>query len=205
MKEPGAAPHSPPLGSEEELRKRLSSLAETATVRGMLFNAVLEVVRGVGGETAVQKCLAASGEKRFLDFFSYPSSKYLEVLYTAARLRSGGQEDFEQALRHLGQQAAGNFLVSVAGRTLLVLVQGNPYRMLNSLPWAIHVGVGGVEVTLRLTSPWSGVLTVKRDFSPRPFVEGGLLAAFEATGVKGARVRSWPVGPADNEYELSWT
>lgn len=173
-------------------------------VRGMLFNAVLEVTRQWGGEAAVQRCLTELGEKKFLDFFSYPSGKYLELLHAAARMRSGGQEDFETALRHLGAQAAENFLVSAAGRTLLVLVQGDAHRLLNSLPWAIQVGVSGVSAAVRLTGPWSGVLTVKRDFSPRPYVEGGVLATFEAARVKGARVRSWRAGPTDNEYEISW-
>jgi uncharacterized protein (TIGR02265 family) len=204
MKEPTALPPSPPHGSEEELRGLLATLPEKAAVRGMLFNAVLEVVRQRGGEAAVQQCLATLGEKQFLDFFSYPSSKYLEVLYAAARLGGGDPEDFETALRQLGQQAAENFLVSAAGRTLLVLVQGDPHRLINRLPWAILVGVSGVEVEVKLTGPWSGVLTVKGDFSPRPFVEGGFLATFEAAKVKGAKVRSWQAEPGVNQYELSW-
>ncbi|MCY1074641.1 DUF2378 family protein [Archangium lansingense] len=204
MKDPTAARHSPPPGSEEELRGLLASLPEKAAVRGMLFNAVLEVMRQSDGETAVQQCLAVTGEKTFLDYFSYPPGKYLELLYAAARLHSGGREGFERALRYLGQQSATNFLVSAAGRTLLVLVQGDPYRLLNRLPWAILVGVSGVEVSVRPTGPWSGILTVKRDFSPRPYVEGGFLATFEAARVKGAKVRSWQAGPHVNEYELSW-
>jgi uncharacterized protein (TIGR02265 family) len=204
MKGPAADPGPALLGSEEELRRRLACVTETTAVRGMLFNAVLEVVRQQGGEAAVQRCLAASDEKKFMDFFSYPSRKYLEVLYTAARLGSGGPEDFAETLRRLGQHAAENFLVSAAGRTLRVLVQGAPHRLLNSLPWAIQVGVSGVGATARMTGPWSGLLTVQRDFCPRPFVEGGLRAAFEAARVKGVKVRSWPAGPTDTEYELSW-
>jgi uncharacterized protein (TIGR02265 family) len=199
-----AAPGSPPLGSDEELRQRLALLGDKEAVLGVLFNAVLEVARDEGGDAVVQRCLEASEEKKFLDFFSYPGGKYLEVLYMAARLRCGSCGDFEQALRHLGQQAAENFLVSTAGRTLLVLVQNNPHRLLSSLPWAIKVGIGGVEVSMRRTSPWSGIVTVQRDFCPRPFVEGGFLATFEAAGVKGAKVRSWPTGPNTSEYELTW-
>lgn len=204
MKSQTTARALPPIGSEEELRERQSSLGDKEAVRGVLFNAVLEVARDEGGDTAVQRCLEASGEKKFLDFFSYPGGKFLEVLYTAARLSSEGGEDFEQALRHLGQQAAENFLVSTAGRTLLVLVQNNPHRLLNSLPWAVQVGIGGVEVTMKRTSPWSGILTVRRDFCPRPFVEGGFLATLEAAGVNNAKVSSRPVGPNTSEYELSW-
>ncbi len=204
MKDPRTTRHAPPPGSEEELRGLLASLPERAAVRGMLFKAVVEVMRQSGGERAAQRCLEATGEKTLLDFFSYPPGRYLELLYTAARLHSGGEEGFERALRYLGQQSAANFLVSAAGRTLLVLVQGDPHRLLNRLPWAILVGVSGVEVTVRPTGPWSGVLTIKRDFSPRPYVEGGFLATFEAAKVKGARVRSWQAGPHVNEYELSW-
>lgn len=204
MKGQSAARASPPIGSDEELKERQSLLGEKEAVRGVLFNAVLELVRAEGGTAAVQRCLEASGEKKFLDFFSYPGGKFLEVLYTAARLRSGSHEDFEQALRRMGQQAAENFLVSTAGRTLLVLVQNNPHRLLNSLPWAVQVGIGGVEVSMRRTSPWGGILTVQRDFCPRPFVEGGFLATLRAAGVTNAKVRSWPAGPATTEYELSW-
>ncbi|WP_158502207.1 DUF2378 family protein [Vitiosangium sp. GDMCC 1.1324] len=198
------APSEPRLGSEEELRWRKSMLSETAAMRGVLFNAVLEVARTQGGDSAVQRCLEASGEKKFLDFFSYPACKYLDLLYTAARLQSRDLEDFEVAMRRLGQQAAENFLGSTAGRTLLVLVQNNPHRLINSLPWAIQVGVSGVEVSVTRTGPWSGIVTVKRDFSPRPFVEAGILATFEAARVKGVKGRSWPVGPNTNEYEISW-
>lgn len=199
-----AARAAPPLGSEEELRERQSLLGEQEAVRGVLFNAVLEVARAEGGDAAVQRCLETSGERKFLDFFSYPGGTFLEVLYTAARLRSGSHEDCEQALRRLGQQAAENFLVSTAGRTLLVLVQNNPHRLLNSLPWAVQVGIGGVEVSMRRTSPWGGILTVRRDFCPRPFVEGGLLATLEAAGVTNAKVGSRPSGPATTEYEIAW-
>jgi uncharacterized protein (TIGR02265 family) len=204
MKGQTAARAAPPIGSEEELRERQSLLGEKEAVRGVLFNAVLEVARAEGGDAAHQRCLEASGEKKFLDFFSYPGGRFLEVLYTAARLRSGNHEDFEQALRRLGQQAAENFLVSTAGRTLLVLVQNNPHRLLNSLPWAVHVGIGGVEVSMRRTSPWCGILTVRRDFCPRPFVEGGFLATLQAAGVTNAKVSSRPAGPATTEYELAW-
>jgi uncharacterized protein (TIGR02265 family) len=193
------------LGSPEELKRRLSFIKESDTSRGLLFNSILEVVRRTKGEAGVRHCLEAVGEPKFVDFFSYPLSKFVTLLYAAARLLSAETGDFEGALRQLGQQTATNFLTSTSGKLMMSLVQQNPKRLFNSLRASLQVVATSTDqITTRMTGPASGILTYKHDLLPRPNMEGGLLALFLSANVRGVKVRSWATGPLDNEYEISW-
>ncbi len=193
------------LGSPEELKRRLSFIKESDTSRGLLFNAVLEVVRETKGEAAVRHCLEAAGEKKFVDFFSYPLSKFVTLLYAAARLLSTETGDFDGALRQLGDHTATNFLTSASGKMMMSLVQRNPQRLFNSLRACLQVVASSTDqVSTRMTGPASGIITYKHDLLPRPHLEGGVLAVFRAANVRSVKVRSWATGPVDNEYEISW-
>ncbi|MFY0568429.1 TIGR02265 family protein [Archangium lansingense] len=75
------------LGSEEEMQQRLASMPVHHSMRGLFFNSVLDVVRLLEDESAVSHCLESTGGTRYLDFFSYPTSAYVRLLYTA---QSGG-------------------------------------------------------------------------------------------------------------------
>jgi uncharacterized protein (TIGR02265 family) len=193
-----------PPGSEEDLRQRLSLLSPADTVRGMLLNGVLEVVRELGDEAAVRQCLEMAGEKKLVDFFSYPAEVHLKMLYTAAQLLSGRYGSFEETLWNMGYQGARNFLSSTPGKLLKVLAQGNPKRLLNGLPSAFSVGGGRLQSTVRWTGPNTATFVLERDFLPLPYTEGVLRAAFEATQVKGFQVRSRQPEPLVGEYDLSW-
>ena len=160
------------LGSPQELKHRLSSIQESDTARGLLFNAILEVVRKLKGEAGVRHCLEAAGEPKFVDFFSYPLSKFVTLLYAAARLISAETGDFEGALRQLGQQTAANFLSSASGKMMMLLVQENPKRLFNSVRSGLQVVATSTDqVTARMTGPASGLLTYKRDLLPRAHTE----------------------------------
>jgi uncharacterized protein (TIGR02265 family) len=163
-----------PFGSPEELKHRLSFIKESDSMRGLVFNAVLEVVRKTKGEAAVQQCLEAAGEKKFVDFFNYPLSKFVTIIYAAARVLSAETGDFDGALRLMGQQTLTDFLVSASGKMMMLLVQQNPQRLFNSVRAALQVVATSTEqVTARLTGPSSGLITYKHDLLPRPLMEGG--------------------------------
>ena len=204
MNDSSAAGGSVHPGSEEDLRQRLALLAPTDNVRGMLLNGILEVVRERGDEAAVRQCLEAAGEKTLVDFFTYPSSVHLRMLYTAARLLSDRYGGFEQALGALGYQGARNFLASIPGKLLMVLAQGNPKRLINALPSAFNVGGSHLKIDVRWTGPHSAVFVFQRDFIPLVYTEGVLRAAFEAAQVKGFQVRSRQLESLASEYEMSW-
>jgi uncharacterized protein (TIGR02265 family) len=191
-------------GSEEELLWRLSFVSPEDQMRGIFFTGVVELVRRLEGEAAAQRCLEVGGETRFLDFFDYPHEAFLRLLYSAGwslRDRYGG---FEKALWWIGYEITKGFYASsAAGKVLLLMAQGDPRRLLSNMPSSMQILSRNRECKVLLPGPKSGVL-LKRDLMPRLFMEGGLLAVFEAAKVKGVQVRSRSLGPTENEYEISW-
>lgn len=191
-------------GSREELEWRLSLIDPAETLRGVVFNSVLEVVRQLGDENAVARCLEVAHEGRFMDYFNYPFRSLIEMTYTAAELLGDRYGSTERALWQMGYQSAVSFYSSTAGRAVLLLSRGGPSRLLDTMPSAFHTTWKSAEVTTHLTGPRSAVLTYKCDFMPRAYTEGGLLGTFEAAKVKGFKVVPRPLGPLDTEYLLSW-
>lgn len=192
------------LGSEEELRSRLSSMPAQHSMRGLFFNSVLEVVRQLGDEHAVSECLKACGEPKYLDFFSYPTSTYVELLYTAARLLSPRYGSFEEALRAMGSRTISKFLSSAAGKALQLVVERNPQRLLNNIPLVHRMVLRGGECSMNWVGPNGGLLTIQRISAPAPFIEGALQTVFDATNVRGAKVTSRQTAPLDVEFDITW-
>jgi uncharacterized protein (TIGR02265 family) len=213
MEEQPLANPPPPglIGSDEELRWRLGLIeahnqhsGDVLHSRGVVFNSVLEVVRQLGDEHAVERCLQAAGEPRFMDFFNYPYSSLVKMTYAAGWVLSDRYGGFDKALWRMGSQAASSFYSSAAGRAVLMLGQGGPTRMIDTIVNAFQMVVKGAEVSTLLTGPKSAILIYKRDFLPRPYLEAGLVSTFTAAKVKGMKVNVRPTGPLDTEYDLSW-
>jgi len=194
-----------PTGSDEELQWRLSLIGTDEDLRGVVFNSILEVVRQLGDEHAVERCLQVAGEPRFMDFFNYPFASLIKMTYTAARLLSDKYGGFDKALWKMSQQSVSSVYSSPAGRAVLLLGRGGPTRLLDTLVSAFAMTSKHVEVSVQLTGPKSAIFTYKRDYMPRPYTEGGLVATFDAAQVKGMKIHARPTGPLDTEYDLSWS
>jgi uncharacterized protein (TIGR02265 family) len=171
----------------------------------MFFRSVVEVMRALGDEAAVERCLRECGERRFVDFTSYPTSSFLRLLWTSAWLLKDGYGDFEGALRALGRRSATDFFASATGRPLQTLLGGNPRRLVDSLPMAYAVASstshGGCHVT---SGDRMAVVSLERDFLPRAYVEGALASALEVVGARAPRVKGRSSGPLTSEYVLTW-
>ncbi len=187
-----------------DLEKRLSLATREDTARGMFFNGVLDAVRTLGGEEAVARCLEASGEKKFVDFFNYPVSAFLKLAYSAAEVMGPRYGGFEGALRRMGSQATTDFLSSTAGKTLLLLAAGSPKRLVSNLHAGYRAAVSYGDRGVTWTGDKSGIFTMKRDFMPPAYHEGTLQAVIEAVGGMQVKVQGRQVGPLDTEYTLSW-
>ncbi|MFL5353410.1 TIGR02265 family protein [Archangium sp.] len=192
------------LGSDEELKWRLSLIAPEDLMRGLFHNSLLELVKRLEGEEAVRHCLALhGGEVRFLDFFNYSHRSYLELMYVAARLLTPRFGGIERAMWELGYDGSKTFYASAAGRVLMLMAQGDPRRLLSNIPTGMQTASQHVECKVTLTGPRSGVI-FKHEVMPRPHTEGGIQAMCEVAKVKGARVTSRALNPMENEYEVTW-
>jgi uncharacterized protein (TIGR02265 family) len=98
-----------------------------------------------------------------------------------------------------------DFFASATGRPLQALLGGDPKRLLDSLPMAYAVasstGSGRCQVT---SAEHTALMSLDRDFLPRPYVEGALASALEVVGAREPRVRGRHTGPLASEYVLTW-
>ncbi|RKH54528.1 DUF2378 family protein [Corallococcus aberystwythensis] len=188
----------------QDLEKRLALATPDDTARGMFFNGALNAVRNLGGDAAVEKCLAVVPEKKFVDFFNYPVAGFLKLAFTGAQLMGPQLGGFDAMLRKMGTQATTDFLSSAAGKTLLLLAGDSPKRLVTNLPTGYRAAVSYGDRSVEWTSDRAGKLLMKRDFMPPAYHEGVLHAVIEALGARGVQVKGRQTGPVDTEYALSW-
>ncbi len=174
------------------------------TARGMFLRATLEAVRALGDEEAVRRCQRASGEEKLVDFFTYPISANLRMVFAAARMLEGHYGGFDEALRQIGYRAAESFLASTAGLALQFLARGDVKRLVGNLPSAYRASVSFGLRSVVWTGPTSGRLTMRREFMPYPFHEGVLLGVLKKANVRGARVRGHQLSTLESDYDISW-
>jgi uncharacterized protein (TIGR02265 family) len=192
------------LGTELELKRRLTLATPVDTVRGMSFHTTLDVVRADLGVEAMEQCLEPLKEKSYKSFFTYPVSEYLRLQYAAAWLLSEKHGGFDNAVRRIGAGIAPGFLGSVVGKAFMLLTKEGPRQLLNNMPVAYRAASSFGEATVHWTGPRSGVLTTKRDFLLYLNHEGGLMGLFRTLGIQDGRVSGRQIGPLDNEVTFSW-
>ncbi|HEY0096557.1 MAG TPA: TIGR02265 family protein, partial [Archangium sp.] len=151
---------------ERELLWRMSQAREEDTARGVLFKGTLEAVRRLGDETAVRGCLEAGGEERFVDVFSYPIRSLLRMLACAARQLAPRYGGGEAALRELGRRVKADYLASSLGRTVKVMTQGSPKRMMENVRNIHRQTMSFGELSVEWTGPSSGRVVKRGDYLP---------------------------------------
>ena len=190
--------------STTDLEGRLSLAAPGDTVKGVLCNAALSAVGRVLDPSAADSCRAASGERRFIDFFNYPIASFLRLSFTAAELSRSKLGGLDAAFRTLGKQAVDDFLSTAAGKTLRSLGNSNPHRLLATLPSAYRTALNHGERHIQLATEGRCVLKMRRDFLPHPYHEGVLAALLSSLGLGVAQVIGRRVGVLDADYEITW-
>lgn len=193
--------HSP---LELEFAQRTALTTPEDTVRGMFFSGLLRVVKSELGEDAAARCHAVTGERRFVDVFSYSAEAFMRMTQEAMRLLVERKGSPDAALRHLGREAASDFFASAPGRMLLTLAGRDPRKAMSSLPTAYRTTVSYGERRMVWEGATTGRLEVRRDFLPPPYLEGILTAALEVFGAQDIEVRAERKGPLDTDYVLRW-
>ncbi|MFY0564805.1 TIGR02265 family protein [Archangium lansingense] len=191
-------------GSPQELEQRLALSRPEDTLRGFFFTGALEVVRGLGDEVVLNRCIEVAGGSRFMAFFSYPVGTLNRLLYAAAWALSERHGGFDAAMRCLGQQVAPEYLESAAGRVLTMLAGGEPRRMLNGFPSAWRTSVRHGECSVRWTGPNSGLVLVRGSTLPSEYLVGAVRGLFESTKMADVNTTGREVSLRETEVEVSW-
>lgn len=193
------------LDVERQLRHRMAMASPTDTVRGMFFNGALEVARALGGSEAADRCQQVIGEKRIIDFFNYPVAALLQVSLEIIRLAGANTGGHAGVLRRMGTQAARDFLASAPGRTMVMLTDKNPRRLISQFPASYRTVVSfGERKVAWPGGDRAGVFSAQRDFLPPAYMKGLLQGVLETVGAQGVNVSGRPTGMLDSEYEVSW-
>lgn len=183
----------------------LGLVTASDTCRGMFFNGVFDAARSLGGPEVEAMCLAAVGQTRFVDFFSYPVADFLKAIYVAAEVLGPSQGGPDAVLRYLGRRGTGDFLKSNVGRTMLALSGTEPRGLLESLPRSFRAAASYGERSVAWLGDNQALMSARRDFLPPAYNEGVLLAVLELASVSQPVVRIRRLGPLDADYELSWS
>lgn len=193
-----------PYDAEQDLQERLRLATPQHTTRGFLFTSILRVIRELGeSEAVVQRCLAATGEKSFVEFFNYPTRTLLVLLGAAARALSGRFGGYEEALRQMGFKAGSSYMETPVGKTALQQA-GGPQQFMIALQTLYWVLTTYGKPTVTWTGQNSGVLAVQVTFMPLAYHEGGAQAIARKLGIKDLKVRARATGDLSIELEVSW-
>jgi uncharacterized protein (TIGR02265 family) len=190
---------------EQDLQQRLLLATPQHTTRGFLFTSLLRVVRELGGDEAVVKrCLAASGEKSFVEFFNYPTRSLLLLLTAAGRALSSKFGSAEEVLRQIGFKAGSSYMETPVGRTALQQAGNTPQQFMIALQTLYWVLTTYGKPALTWPTSNSGVLTVEVTFMPLAYHVGGAEAIAKRLGVKNVNIRARKTGDLSIALEVSW-
>jgi len=195
---------APSYDAEQDLASRLLLATPEYSTRGILFLATLTTVRELGGEEMVKLCREASGEKEFVEFFSYPTHALLRMLGAAARLLSARYGGYREVLWLIGKRTAELYMTSVVGRSAQLVSATDPMRLVRTLEELYKVSMSYCSPAVVWKGPKRGVLSVQRSFTPLPFHEGGAVTIGVLLGLKNVEARARPTGPLSLDLELSW-
>ncbi|RKH42176.1 DUF2378 family protein [Corallococcus sicarius] len=196
-------PKAAPLVEADWAVRRMAA-TEHDTARGMFFLGVLESVRASLGEEAVATCRAATEMRRFVGFFNYPVSSFLQMVQVAARVLAPRWGGVDEALRQMGMQGTRGFLESAVGRTFLLLALGDTHKLVSNLPSGYRLAVSYGERTVEWKGPREAVFVMRRDFMPPPYHEGVLREVLTMVGARNPRIVGRKLSLLDTEYVITW-
>ncbi|MBF5046099.1 TIGR02265 family protein [Aggregicoccus sp. 17bor-14] len=193
-----------PTPLTDEFAERSAQAEPSDQCRGLFYNGALNAVRHMAGPEASERCRAAGGEKKPVDFFNYPVTGFQRLCLQAIQELGPKLGSGEKVLQLLGKQAVDDFLVSTAGKTLLLLANTDPKRLVSNLPSGFRACVTYGERTVLWSSPKQCTIAMKRDFMPHPYHEGVLHTVLTTLGAKGVQVKGKRTGVVDADYDISW-
>ncbi|MBM7115338.1 DUF2378 family protein [Archangium primigenium] len=177
---------------------------DSATVRGLIFNAVFKLVKQHHGDAASNELRATVSKKPLVDFFSYSARDFLQVLYQAAELLAPQYGSHESAIRACGAAAVGGFFDSGVGRTLTHIIgKGDPKRLFSSAPTAYSTTVSYGQREYALLGERKLRLRFTGDMQPVEFHQGLLEAALQGIGCQG-RIEVQRRGLDAADYIIEW-
>ncbi|MDC0709840.1 DUF2378 family protein [Stigmatella sp. ncwal1] len=194
------------FSDSSEFTQRLALVQPTHMVRGLAFNAILALVAERLGDEASEALAKQVGLPRCVDFFSYPASDFLRLLYATAELLAPQLGTQEAVWQVCGAACLENFFyMSTVGRALSkIMGRNDPRRAFTYTPIAYSTVVNYGSREYKEMGLHRLRLVFKGDVQPTAFHEGTLQAALQVVGVQGT-VTSTRLALDHTEFLLEWT
>jgi uncharacterized protein (TIGR02265 family) len=188
-----------------ELDRRLALVQPAHTVRGLAFQSVLKLIAERAGEETAGRLARELKLGRVVEFFSYPASDFLRLLYAAATVLEPSLGSREEVLRACGEACLNRFFYkSTVGRALAKIIgQRDPLRAFANTPIAYSTLVNYGSHECEGVGARQLRLVFRGDMQPAPFHEGTLDAALRVVGVQG-RVTSTVHALDHAEFLIEW-
>ncbi|WP_257461146.1 DUF2378 family protein [Archangium lipolyticum] len=187
-----------------DFARRVTLVKPEDTLRGVFCNGLVRFVGGLGCEKQLKRCLAAGGEEKFVDFFSYPVVTYLRMVSAVLFPLAERYGSVEESLRVLGRQAMADLQGSAAGKALSMMRTGDMRSRLDAVLAAYRVSVSFGEQSLAWMGPTSARISLRNVIMPHPFHEGLMLSVLELGNPRPMKVLGRQTGPLDCDFDISW-
>jgi uncharacterized protein (TIGR02265 family) len=167
---------------KNDLQQRIAICKPEDTVRGFIFKSVYGLVEQRAGSAGVDRVMQQLRVTKMpVDFFSYPVSDFLRLIYTATDVIEPLYPSVEDALRACGASTATGFFKSYVGNTLVKLIGMNdPKRLFSSVDTVYSTLVSYGKRTFTDLGPGRFQLDYEGDMQPIYFHEGTLTEAVRA-------------------------
>ena len=191
--------------AEQDLQRRLALALPEFTTRGFLFSSLLKSVQELGEDEAlVRRCLEASGERSFVEFFHYPTRSLVLLLSHAAqalRERCGG---FEEALWQIGFRSAESLMGTLVGRAAQQHGGEPSQRLMLTLQSLYGDLTNYGKPAVSSMGRDRGVISLHRTHLPLAYHEGSTQAISRRSGLVPVSVRARETGSLSIDLEISW-
>lgn len=185
----------------QDLAARLAAATRDDTVRGVMFNALFDVVRERGSD-ALARQIDPDGTAKRTEFFSYPVASYLQLAWDGADALA--REPFDDVLYAFGHRGCAGVLGSRLGKTLLAFSSATFEGLLRQTANAYRGAVSYGDRSVEWVAPRHARITFRRDFLVPPFHCGVFAAGAEVIAAQGARVTGTQTGFLEAVYEVAW-
>ena len=172
--------------NKDEMTKRMALAAPAHTVRGLVFNAVLKLIEKDLGKPAAEALRLPISKRGLVDFFTYPASEFVKLLFVASDLLEPKLGGTDAAIRACGAAAVSGFFDSGVGKTLISIVgRGDPKKLFSNAPTAYSTAVNYGVREYQALGDKQVRLQFHGDMQPIAFHEGLLAEALKAVGCEG--------------------
>lgn len=185
----------------KDLVARLAAATPADTVRGVMFNAMFDVLRERGSD-ALARQVDPDGTAKRTEFFSYPVASFLQIAWDGADALP--RQPFDDLLYAFGHRGCAGVLGSRLGKTLIAFSNASFEGLLRQTANAYRGAVSYGDRSVEWVAPRHARITFRRDFLVPPFHCGVFAAGAAAIGAPDARVTGTKTGFLEAVYEVQW-